>query len=656
MNDTEQDYTGIVLYTDGSARPNPGYTGWGAHGYKYTTEKSQKGSGLDGYQLTVLGYVAAVNKENTPVKKHIAVTPLEYYDFYGSNSNTQTNNGAEIDAVIHALTHMSLDSISAIQIFTDSDYVRRGLSEWIPIWKKQNWIKRDGTQIVNVDKWKRLHDLVTHITDDLKINFLIDWIKGHSGLLGNEMADKLANIATSYATDGIYEGRYTVTPAMGYWKKTIHRHPLIGFKRLYFNSSHQLNTPGHYYLVEPGTDELHIGSRIPEASYCVLHLYKPDPIIENIRNYQSDVSNDIVSIMLMRVDKIYSKTVYPYLEEHGRYALMQNIRGTIGLNFIDNEPITIERNPAGLSMRAVEIYSFLDEILARYKNNTLEHDRKHYGFQIHDVTSTFFDRPETPISKLPKWLPKIIYSGGQTGVDVAGLDWGIENTISVGGWCPKDRLNETGTIPIEYPLVETTSRHWSVRTYKNIEDSDATLIINQGTLRSGTLTTFNKCREIQKPVYLINVDSESLDKDIENLIEWLKTTKCNILNIAGPRESKCPGIYNAARSILNKVYQRQKPTYSLKPEYVVGFMKKTIDIAIKKTIDSDDTYVIPLILYLGLDLPIRNHLKKLEPLEPRIKLITWHESDHVIRHCTIIDTSDGVGIWSNFFADKIVLR
>jgi len=655
MSDNQQDYIGIVLYTDGSARPNPGYTGWGSHGYKYTTEKSQKGPGLDGHQLTPNGYVTSVSKEPHQSKKYVAVTPLEYYDFFGSNRDTQTNNAAEIEAVIHSLNNIVLDNVSVIQIFTDSDYVRRGLTEWIPIWKKQNWIKRDGTQIANVDKWKLLDNLVSHITNNLGIDFLIDWVKGHSGLLGNEIADKLASIATSYSTDGIYDTKYTVTPAQGYWKKTVQRHPLLGFKRLYFNSTNQLNTPGHYYLVEPGTDELHIGSRIPEASYCVLHLYNPDPIVETIRNHQATVSNDIVSIMLMRLDKVYSKTAYPYLEEHGKYALMQNIKGTIGLNFVDNDPITIERNPAGLSMRAIEIYSFLDEILDHYKNNTLLTNRKHYGFEIHDITPLFFDIPEKTVSKKPKWLPNAIYSGGQTGVDVAGLDWGIQNGISVGGWCPKDRRNEIGTIPIEYPLRETASRHWTMRTFKNIEDSDATLIINEGNLRSGTLLTFNRCNEVKKPVHVINTDSSTLQKDIGNLIEWLKGGQYKVLNIAGPRESKCPGIYNRSIELLRKVFQQQTQPSILKSEYNVGFMKKIVDVNIWRDEQSSIRQTIPITLYLGLDLPIRNHLKKLEPLEPKIELITWKESDSIVRHCTIVSTCDGVGIWSNFFADKIIL-
>lgn len=655
MSDTERDYTGIVLYTDGSARPNPGYTGWGSHGYKYTTEKSQKGAGLDGHQLTTNGYVATINKGTSEHKSITGVTPVEYYDFFGSDKNTQTNNAAEIDALIHSLTNIKLEGISVIQIFTDSDYVRRGLCEWIPIWQRQNWIKRDGTQIANVDKWRRLHELVDHITNTLKINFLIDWVKGHSGLLGNEIADKLASIATSYAMDGIHANNLTVTPPQGYWKRTVTRHPLIGFKRLYFNSTNQLNRPGHYYLVEPGTDELHIGSRVPEASYCVLHLYQPESVIEDIRNHQASVSNDIVSIMLMRLDKVYSKAVYPYLVEHGKYALMQNIKGTIGLNFVDNEPVTIERNPAGLSMRAIEIYSFLDEILDHYKNNTLLTKRQHYGFEIHDITSTFFDTPQNTNIKKPKWLPNIIYSGGQTGVDVAGLDWGIENNINVGGWCPKDRLNEVGTIPLHYPLTETSSRHWTMRTHKNIEDSDATLIINQGTLRSGTLMTFNRCNEVQKPVYVVNLDSSTLDQDIGNLIEWLKEGQYKILNIAGPRESKCKGIYDKSMALLRKVFQNPSQPYSLKPEYIVGFMKKTVDITIWRDETQNIKQTIPITLYLGLDLPIRNHLKKLEPLVPKIELITWKESDSVVRHCTVVNTCDGVGIWSNFFADRIIL-
>jgi len=69
-----------------------------------------------------------------------------------------------------------------------------------------------------------------------------------------------------------------------------------------------------------------------------------------------------------------------------------------------------------------------------------------------------------------------IVSGGQTGADVAGLDWAIENSIAHGGWCPKGRRTEDGPLPLRYALTETPVAGYLQRTEWNVRDSDATIV------------------------------------------------------------------------------------------------------------------------------------------------------------------------------------
>lgn len=642
---------GIVLYTDGSARPNPGFTGWGVHGYRYRNETTTKGLGLPKVEATAVGYRSGVtaNDKNIP-----PVVVIEYYDMLGSDDKTSTNNGAEIDALIYAIQHLDLSNIQALTVYTDSDYLRRGLVDWVPIWARQQWRRQDGTTINNVEKWKTVSSLVETIKAQ-GIIFSIYWVKGHNGDLGNGIADKLATIGVMYSSMGIQKNLCQISPSGGYWKNTATKDPMIGFKRLYFNSTSDYNRPGHYYLVEPGGEEKHIGARLPEAAYCVLRLNTPDPVIEAIRDYQYKASNDINSVMIMRLDKVYSREAYKYIVEHGQFALVQNIKGSIGLNFVDNQPITIERNPAGLSLRAIEIYGFLDEILDLYVSDKL-HERPGMDFRLHDITDVFYETKPVK-SMLPKWFPRKIISGGQTGVDRAGLDWAIETKISHGGWCPKGRHSEDGVIDKQYKLKETPSKDYIARTEKNILDSDATLIINRGQLTSGTLMTFNFCKKQNKPVLLINVDKTDIAETTLAIIQWLETGQFKTLNIAGPRESKCPGIYNETLHILNALLGNQNQLDKLlKNEYMVGFTDLKVPVPIKKSNDPTDDGLIPVMLMLGLDLPSRNHLKRLEEHNPKIELLTWKESDRCLRYCTIMRTSNGVGIWSNFFADKIFTR
>ena len=144
-------------------------------------------------------------------------------------------------------------------------------------------------------------------------------------------------------------------------------------------------------------------------------------------------------------------------------------------------------------------------------------------------------------------LEKII-SGGQTGADRAGLDVGLALNIPVGGWCPQGRRAEDGPIPDRYPLVETAERNYQTRTRRNVEDSDGTLILNLGKLDGGTAFTVKFARKIDKPCLVV-----ALEEGIEQVVfrDWLEANQIAVLNIAGPRESKRPGVYDAAYRLLN---------------------------------------------------------------------------------------------------------
>ena len=143
----------IVIYTDGACKGNPGPGGWGALLEFNGTRKDLKG----GEALT-------------------------------------TNNRMELMAAISALE--ALREPCAVQLYTDSVYVRSGLLEWLPGWKKRGWKTADKKPVKNQDLWQRLdaaaarHQVEWH------------WVKGHSGHPGNEAADRLANEGILLAQKG----------------------------------------------------------------------------------------------------------------------------------------------------------------------------------------------------------------------------------------------------------------------------------------------------------------------------------------------------------------------------------------------------------------------------------------------------------------------
>jgi ribonuclease HI len=137
---------GVILYTDGACRGNPGPGGWGV--FLQYGEQEKK--------------------------------------LYGFEQTT-TNNRMELMAVIEGLK--ALTRPCGIVLNTDSKYVLQGITEWLPNWKKNGWKTAARKPVKNDDLWKQLDSEVARHEIEWQ------WVKGHSGNHGNEMADSLANLA-----------------------------------------------------------------------------------------------------------------------------------------------------------------------------------------------------------------------------------------------------------------------------------------------------------------------------------------------------------------------------------------------------------------------------------------------------------------------------
>ena len=152
--------------------------------------------------------------------------------------------------------------------------------------------------------------------------------------------------------------------------------------------------------------------------------------------------------------------------------------------------------------------------------------------------------------------PKRIVSGGQTGVDRSALIAAQNLGYDHGGFCPAGRTAEDGQIPDRFPLTECDSPSYLVRTRMNVEHSDATLVLGYETEPSGgTLRTCEFATAHDKPYSYYRIDVHE-PLAIAKLIRcWWRFLEPECVNVAGPRESKAPGIQKHALLVMSLTLQ-----------------------------------------------------------------------------------------------------
>jgi hypothetical protein len=147
-----------------------------------------------------------------------------------------------------------------------------------------------------------------------------------------------------------------------------------------------------------------------------------------------------------------------------------------------------------------------------------------------------------------------IISGGQTGADRAALDFAIRHNIPYGGWVPKGRTTEDGTLPEKYQLKEMTTPDYAMRTKQNVLDSDGTLIVSHGHLTGGSALTQFIAEEYKIPCLHIDLKLLPMQEAALTVNKWIKQHKLNVVNVAGPRGNKDPQIYEATMNLLEKAF------------------------------------------------------------------------------------------------------
>lgn len=183
-----------------------------------------------------------------------------------------------------------------------------------------------------------------------------------------------------------------------------------------------------------------------------------------------------------------------------------------------------------------------------------------------------------------------IISGGQTGADRGALQAAIDLGIGHGGWAPAGWRSEDGQIPEIYRerMKCTSSSDYGMRTRLNVQDSDGTLIISFAEkLTGGSEFTVKTCeRQDKAHLHLVLPDrgrSMVPDEVRTGVLEWIDKARISILNVAGPRESKEPGLQQAVRDVLVWIFEERVPTIEEQAAHIatLGEQPDGIDVKVR---------------------------------------------------------------------------
>ncbi|AEH03601.1 ribonuclease [Pseudomonas phage PhiPA3] len=381
---------GIVLYTDGSFRQN--VAGWGVHGYTYT-DTPMKSKAATKQQPTAKGY-KDVGVEDT-------CTVIDYIDAFGKVVDRPTNNTAELSAAINGFKIALGTPAKQLTMLLDSEYVRKGLTQWSPKWIKNNWIKPDGTPVPNKELWL---DLISQrdawINGGRKLE--MTWVEGHSGDMGNDKADINAlrggGSKTAEPVQVVVEG-----DAINKLKKKPVS-PLIMESRLLFMINSGKPHDGFYYMYNLGRmhnaglrpkdtakdklakSDLLLGRRISEATFGVYKANEAEEYIEELIKIHTEAyGSDMPELGILNLANCFSAKQRQRIESMGLSGLMRHDDIRV-LSTPEMALISRTLNPPRMSNEAVGEFNILERRLTDYLAGTL-------GESVGkiDITDSFYE-------------------------------------------------------------------------------------------------------------------------------------------------------------------------------------------------------------------------------------------------------------------------
>ena len=398
----------LVLYGDGGAHPNNGngYAGSGIHGYLCTNEKPKSGLGIK-QTATDLGYF---DKDKIADGAN-EVTVNMYVDVTIGFKAAHTNNYGELIAFFTALNIASSlvdqEKITKLVFKADSKYVLENFSNNLDKWISNNYCKSNGEEISNKALWIKIKE-AAELVKDLGIELQLVKVPAHSGVLGNEMADRHATLGQGlsrlehagvlrqvedklkeFRRDNEFLIQLIYSDPKGYWKEVPATSPLLNVKQIYFVSEASRFENGVYYFSNNGkssSDELR-GRSVGDSCYGVVKLKEPDPYIEEVRRFHCDVLKGNTDLVEIKNAGLRSPAHRHIHHLFGCSALRLTNRGGFDLQNAAGELTCEVLTKPYLGWHVYDNLENLAVLLEAYLNTPED-------FEISDVTDQIYEAPD----------------------------------------------------------------------------------------------------------------------------------------------------------------------------------------------------------------------------------------------------------------------
>lgn len=310
--------THFVCYTDGSCRPtNPGTAGYGLFGYTYRyTEKPKN-----------IKHPVHTNRFFTqsgihPERDEQAIEVLNVLEVIRAiNNPTSTNNEAELLAFICALEKAStLEDISTVTIYTDSNYIVTAFNENIPKWKANGWKRQDGKPIVHIDAWLKIYSYMqAYELSGIQLKAI--WVKAHADNYCNNLADLYSIVGSNSArrqihidptdtfTETVYE---SFIPYRDYKSSYPEKDFTMFFRDLYFTS---MSSEDYNYCFLSTSEEPNMIGKRDTASIFALNIGYVPKFVNDLKAIYRSIPRDYVATCCIKLSKFENKDFFRLTEK-----------------------------------------------------------------------------------------------------------------------------------------------------------------------------------------------------------------------------------------------------------------------------------------------------------------------------------------------------